>query len=60
MVLKIKNKKIIYVPLAVDILHSGHLNILNKAKKYGSVVVGLLSDKAIVEYKKLNPFMVII
>ena len=53
MVLKIKNKKIIYVPLAVDILHSGHLNILNKAKKYGSVVVGLLSDKAIVEYKKL-------
>jgi len=45
--------KIVYVPLAVDILHAGHLNILHKAKKYGTVVVGLLSDKAIAEYKKL-------
>ena len=48
-----KKKKTIYVPLAVDILHSGHLNILNKAKKYGNIIVGLLSDKAIAEYKKL-------
>ena len=48
----IKNK-IIYVPLAVDILHTGHLNIINKAKKYGKVVIGLLSDKAIAEYKAL-------
>ena len=41
------------MPLAVDILHSGHLNIINKAKKYGKLVVGLLSDKAISEYKSL-------
>ena len=46
-------KKIIYVPLAVDILHTGHLNLLKKAKKYGDIVIGLLSDKAIVEYKSL-------
>ena len=24
--------KIIYVPMGADILHSGHLNIINKAK----------------------------
>ena len=48
-----KNKKIVYVPLAVDILHTGHLNIINKAKKYGKVIIGLLSDKAIAEYKAL-------
>tara|TARA_A100001011_G_scaffold391851_1_gene478161 strand:- start:18 stop:1313 length:1296 start_codon:yes stop_codon:yes gene_type:complete len=48
-----KKNKIIYVPLAVDILHTGHLNIINKAKKYGDVVIGLLSDKAIAEYKSL-------
>ena len=47
-----KNKTV-YVPLAVDILHSAHINILKKAKKYGMVVVGLLTDKAISEYKKL-------
>ena len=46
--------KIVYVPLAVDILHAGHLNILHKAKKYGTVVVGLLSDKAIAEYKNYH------
>jgi phosphoenolpyruvate mutase len=45
--------KIVYVPLAVDILHSAHINILKKAQKYGKVVVGLLTDKAISEYKKL-------
>ena len=39
--------------MAVDILHSAHINILKKAKKYGKVVVGLLTDKAISEYKNL-------
>ena len=48
-----KKTKIIYVPLAVDILHSGHLNIIDKAKKYGTVVIGLLSDAAIAEYKNI-------
>jgi phosphoenolpyruvate phosphomutase len=48
-----KKEKIAYVSLAVDILHSGHINIITKAKKYGRVVVGLLSDQAIAEYKDL-------
>ena len=47
-----KNKTV-YVPLAVDILHSAHIKILKKAKKYGKVIVGLLTDAAISEYKKL-------
>ena len=47
------NNKIAYVSLAVDILHSGHLNIINRAKKYGKVVIGLLSDKAVAEYKNI-------
>tara|TARA_Y100000992_G_scaffold167339_1_gene112462 strand:+ start:2301 stop:3602 length:1302 start_codon:yes stop_codon:yes gene_type:complete len=47
-----KNKTI-YVPLALDILHSAHINILKTAKKYGKVIVGLLTDKAISEYKKI-------
>ena len=49
----LKKKKIVYVPLAADILHVGHLNILNAASKYGEVVVGLLTDKAIAEYKNI-------
>ena len=34
-------KKTVYVPLAVDFIHSGHLNVINIAKKYGRVIIGL-------------------
>ena len=47
-------KKTVYVPLAVDFIHSGHLNIINIAKKYGRVVIGLLTDEAISQYKRLQ------
>ncbi len=46
-------KKIVYVGLSADILHEGHINILNIAYKYGKVIVGLLTDEAIATYKKL-------
>tara|TARA_Y100000591_G_C21810093_1_gene687356 strand:+ start:40 stop:1335 length:1296 start_codon:yes stop_codon:yes gene_type:complete len=46
-------KKKVYVSLSADILHSGHINILNKASKFGEVTVGLMTDKAISEYKKI-------
>ena len=48
-------KKIVYVPLAADILHEGHLNILRIASNYGKVIFGLLTDAAIIQYKNL-PF----
>ena len=52
--MKKKNfKKTVYVTLAIDFLHEGHINILNVAKNYGEVTVGLLTDKAIGLYKKL-------
>ena len=48
-----KKNKIIYAGLAADILHEGHINILNQASKVGKVIVGLLTDKAIASYKQL-------
>lgn len=45
-------KKIVYVGLAADILHDGHINILKIASKLGDVTVGLLTDSAIASYKK--------
>lgn len=54
--IKIKVKKpIAFVPMSADILHKGHINILKKAKKYGNVVVGLMTDKGIFSYKKKKP-----
>ena len=47
------NKKKVYVGLAADILHEGHINILKVANKLGNVTVGLLTDSAISSYKKL-------
>ncbi len=46
-----KKNKLVYVSMGADILHSGHLNVIKKARKYGKVVVGLFTDQAIGEYK---------
>ena len=45
--------KIVYVGMCADLIHHGHLNIINNAKQYGRVVVGLLTDSAIASYKRL-------
>jgi phosphoenolpyruvate phosphomutase len=46
-------KKKVYVGLAVDIVHEGHINILKIANSYGEVTVGLLTDEAIASYKNI-------
>ena len=51
----VKMKKV-YVGLSADLLHPGHLNIINEARKLGEITVGLLTDKAIASYKRL-PFL---
>ena len=51
--MKTRKKKIVYVAIAVDIIHAGIINILKIADKYGDVVVGLLTDKAIASYKNI-------
>ena len=45
--------KKVYVGMSADIIHPGHLNILNEAAKLGELTVGLLTDKAIASYKRL-------
>lgn len=50
----------VYIGMSADLLHPGHLNIIENARKYagdnGEVIVGLLTDKAIASYKRL-PYM---
>ena len=48
--------KKVYVGMSADLIHPGHLNIINEAKKLGEVTIGLLTDKAIASYKRL-PFL---
>lgn len=44
--------KTVYTCFCTDIIHEGHINIIQNAKKYGSVVVGVLSDRSMVRYNK--------
>jgi phosphoenolpyruvate phosphomutase len=43
----------VYVAMAADLLHPGHINVLAEAAKLGEVTVGLLTDAAIASYKRL-------
>lgn len=42
--------------MSADLLHPGHLKVLQCAAKLGNVTVGLLTDQAIASYKRL-PYM---
>ena len=47
----------VYIGMSADLVHPGHLNIINHARELGDeIIVGLLTDKAIASYKRL-PFM---
>ena len=42
----------VYVGMCADLVHHGHVRILQEAARYGRVTVGLLTDEAIVSYKR--------
>ncbi len=44
--------KTVYTCFCTDVIHEGHLNILSEAKKYGRVVVGILSDSAMIRFNR--------
>ena len=48
--------KTVYIAIAADFLHEGHLNIIKTGASYGQVIVGVLTDEAIASYKRL-PYM---
>ena len=47
------SEKTVYVGMSADIIHPGHLNIIQVAAKLGRVTVGVLTDAAIASYKRL-------
>lgn len=49
----VKKSKSVYVALSADLLHHGHTRLINEASKLGTVTVGLLTDDAIKDHKRL-------
>jgi len=52
----LKKTPLVYIGMSADLVHPGHLNIVAAGAKRGTVVVGVLTDKAIASYKRL-PYM---
>ena len=46
-------RKQVYVGMSADLVHPGHLSIIETARDLGDVTIGLLTDEAIASYKRL-------
>lgn len=44
--------KTAYTCFCTDVIHEGHLNIIEEARKRGKVIVGCLSDEVLIRYNK--------
>ncbi len=54
---EIENRTV-YMCFSTDMLHSGHIAIINRARKLGKLIIGVLSDEAVASYRRfpLLPF----
>lgn len=48
---EIENRTV-YMCVSTDMIHSGHIAIIKKAQRLGKLIIGVLSDEAIVSYKR--------
>ena len=46
-------KKTVYLGMIADIMHPGLINIITEGAKYGDLIIGLFTDKAIATHKRL-------
>ena len=53
--LKLKGKKIVFTNGCFDLLHAGHISYLEKAKKFGDILIlGLNSDRSVTSLKGMG------
>ena len=46
-------RKKVYIALTADALHHGHMKLIEKGRSLGDVIVGLITDKVVSEYKRI-------
>ena len=56
--LQVINERTVYMCFSTEYIHSGHVAIINKARRLGRLIIGILSDEAVASYKRypLIPF----
>ncbi len=45
--------KTVYLGMSIDVLHHGHINIINEATKHGQLTIGLMTDELIAKNKRI-------
>ena len=50
--LKEVENRTVYMCFSADMLHSGHIAIIRKAARLGRLIIGVLSDEAVISYKR--------
>lgn len=50
--LRVLSNRTVYMCFSTDVVHSGHIAIINKARRLGKLIVGVLSDEAVCSYKR--------
>lgn len=48
----LEEEKSVYISFSTDIIHSGHISLINKCKMLGRVVIGVLTDEVVASYKR--------
>ena len=56
--LKQINERTVYMCFSTEYIHSGHVEIIKKARRLGRLIIGILSDEAVSSFKRypLIPF----
>ena len=50
--LKEVNERTVYMCFSTEYIHSGHMAIINKARRLGRLILGVLSDEAVSSFKR--------
>lgn len=46
------DRKQVYLAMSADVIHHGHINLIERASELGDITVGVLTDEAIASYKR--------
>ncbi len=50
--LKKVESRTVFMSFSADVLHGGHVSIINKAARLGKLTIGVLTDEAVASYKR--------
>ena len=50
-----KLKKKVLIDMTASIIHNGHVRLINKASKFGSVIIALTTDSEVKKHKNFIP-----